>query len=232
MLRLLLPILIAALIGWLSWRNSMRRLKGGLERSSEPIDDPALEAVIRRLGRQVEIGHLQARLFPMDGVNGLASPEGKIYITSGLFSRYKNGEFTAPEVGSVIAHELGHIARGHAQRRMIDWTGQQAARVALGMVLSRFIPFIGFHIASFLSGLFMSRLSRRDEFEADEYASALMQSAGYGVAPQISMFEKLSRHQPDQADTPWLASHPATKDRIEAIRARASAWDERSKLPD
>lgn len=225
MAKLLLPVLLAALWGWVMWRFAMSRMKAELDSKSCPIDDPALEAVVRRLGRQVGIDHLQANLYAMEAVNGLAAPDGRIFITSGLFDRYKKGHFTAAEIGSVIAHELGHVARGHSKRRMIDWTGQNAARMALGMILSRFIPVIGYYIANFLATLLMTSLSRRDEFEADEYASALMVKAGLGTAPQISMFEKLSRLTPGAgAGVAWLQSHPATADRIAAIKARAAGW--------
>lgn len=224
MARILLPVILAALWGWLMWRASLSRMKAELERNSALIDDPELEATIRRLGRQVGVDHLQAYVYQMDAVNGLAAPDGRIFITSGLFNRYKQGEFTAREIGSVIAHEMGHVARGHAKRRMIDWTGQNAARMALGLIISRFIPIVGYYIANFLAAMMMSRLSRRDEFEADEYASALMMKAGFGTAPQISMFEKLSKHAPGQRGVAWLASHPETEERIAAIRARAAGW--------
>lgn len=224
MIRILLPVLVAALWGWLMWRMALTKMKRDLDGNSTLIDDPELEAVIRRLGRQVGLDHLQAHLYRMETVNGLAAPDGRIFITSGLFDRYRRGQFTARELGSVVAHELGHVARGHARRRMIDWTGQNAARMALGMVLSRFIPFVGHHVAHFLTTALTTRLSRRDEFQADEYASALMMKAGFGTGPQISMFEKLARLSPGPSGVAWLASHPATKDRIEAIRARATGW--------
>lgn len=224
MTKLLLPILIAAAWGFAMWRFSLWRMRKDLDESARDIDDPELEAVIRRLGRQVGIDHLRAQLYPMDAVNGLAAPDGRVFITTGLFNRYRRGEFTAQELGSVIAHELGHVARGHSRRRMIDWTGQNAARMALGMILNRFIPVIGWYIANFLANLFLAKLSRRDEFEADEYESALMSKAGYGAGPQISMFEKLARLAPGGRGVVWLMSHPPTGDRIAAIRDRDAAW--------
>lgn len=227
MIKLLLPILLA--VGWAyaMYRMSIGRLSADLDQNSHPIDDPELEAMVRRMGRQVEIDHLQAHMYRMDAINGLAAPDGRIFITTGLFERYKRGEVTAGEVASVIAHELGHVARGHHKRRMIDWTGQNAARMALGMVLSRVIPFIGFYIANILSSLLMSKLSRRDEFEADEYASALMVSAGLGVGPQISLFQKLAKLSPSGKGVAWLMSHPATEDRIAAIEERSQKWAEK-----
>lgn len=225
MIKILLPVIVAAGWGFLMWRVSLNRMKAELDANSTLIDEPELEAVIRRLGRQVGIEHLQAHLYKMDAVNGLAAPDGRIFITTGLFDRYRRGEFTSQELGSVIAHELGHVARGHSQRRMIDWTGQNAARMALGMILSRFIPVVGYYIANFLSTMLMTRLSRRDEFEADEYASALMIKAGYGTTPQVSMFEKLSQLSPGGRGVAWLQSHPQTTDRVEAIKARDAAWN-------
>lgn len=224
MLKLLLPVLVAA--GWAygMYLISMRTLRRDLDRHAAPLDDPALEAIVRRLGRQVGIEHLRANMYPMDAINGLAAPDGRIFITTGLFERYQRGEITAEEVGSVIAHELGHVARGHSRRRMIEWTGQNAMRMALGMILSRFIPIIGFYIANFLSRIMMARLSRRDEFQADEYASALMTKAGYGVSAQISLFRKLARLSPGGRGVAWTASHPPPEERIAAIEANATRW--------
>ena len=226
MIKLLLPLLLAAGWAYAMYRISMTRLSADLEKNSRPIDDPELEALVRRMGRQVEIEHLQAHLYKMDAINGLAAPDGRIFITTGLFERYKRGEVTSGEVASVIAHELGHVARGHHKRRMIDWTGQNAARMALGMLLSRIIPVIGFYIANILSSLLMAKLSRRDEFEADEYASALMVASGVGVQPQISLFQKLARLSPSGQGVAWLMSHPPTEDRIAAIEARSKKWSE------
>jgi len=216
-------------MGWAygMYRISMVKLSADLDRNSHPIDDPELEALVRRMGRQVEIEHLQAHMYRMDAINGLAAPDGRIFITTGLFERYKRGEVSAGEVASVIAHELGHVARGHHKRRMIDWTGQNAARMALGMVLSRIIPVIGFHIANVLSRLLMAKLSRRDEFEADEYASALMVAAGLGVEPQITLFQKLAELSPSGKGVAWLMSHPPTDDRIAAIEIRSQKWAEK-----
>lgn len=227
MIKLLLPILLAMGWAYAMYRMSIGRLSADLDQNSRPIDDPELEAIVRRMGRQVEIEHLQAHMYQMDAINGLAAPDGRIFITTGLFDRYKRGEVSAGEVASVIAHELGHVARGHHKRRMIDWTGQNAARMALGMVLSRVIPFIGFYIANILSSLLMSKLSRRDEFEADEYASALMVSSGLGVEPQISLFQKLGKLSPSGKGVAWLMSHPSSEDRIAAIHERTQKWSEK-----
>ena len=133
---------------------------------------------------------------------------------------------TAEELASVIAHELGHVALGHMRRRMIDFTGQNAVFVLLSAVLNRMLPFVGIWIARLISTALMSSLSRRDEFEADAYASALLIKSGIGTAPQKSLFRKLGALTGGEAEgiAAWLLSHPKTEERIAAIEANEARW--------
>jgi putative metalloprotease len=63
---------------------------------------------------------------------------------------------------------LGHVALGHAKRRMIDFSGQNALRTALTIIISRFIPFVGVYIAAYVTSILAAGLSRADEYAADE----------------------------------------------------------------
>jgi putative metalloprotease len=72
-------------------------------------------------------------------------------------------------------------------------------------------------------------LSRGDEYEADAYAAALLTKAGIGVAPQVSLLEKLESIAGIGGRPPvWLASHPGTADRIAAIRRLEAGWQDRA----
>jgi putative metalloprotease len=225
MVKLLLILGGIALLGWAQLRFSLWRLGKDLDARSRPLEDPALEPVIRKLGETLDLPELKVRLYDMPAVNGLAAPDGRILITTGLYDKFRMGLIRAEEVASVVAHELGHLALGHHRRRLVDWTGQNVAKMALGMILSRFVPFVGFHIANLLGALVMSRLSRRDEFEADRYATALMLRAGYGPEPQVAMFRKLARMVPGPKGAAWLASHPPVEERVAAVEANARAWE-------
>ena len=112
----------------------------------------------------VDIHGIKVHIYEIDTVNGLAAPYGRIFITRGFYNKYKENEVTAEEMASVIAHELGHVALGHSRRRMIDFSGQNALRTALAMVLSRFMPGIGPLIANAAMSMLMARLSRLDEY--------------------------------------------------------------------
>jgi putative metalloprotease len=73
-------------------------------------------------------------------------------------------------------------------------------------------------------------MSRRDEFEADAYASALLVKAGIGVEPQKSLFRKLGALTANRGEgvPAWLLSHPKTADRIAAIEAAEARWRQTS----
>lgn len=207
-------------------RFSVWRTKRMLEANSQPLTDPAITRLADRMAAAMDLPKIELNVFEIEAVNGLASPDGRIYLTRGFLNRKARGEVTAEELASVVAHELGHVALGHMRRRMIDFTGQNAVFVMLSALLNRFLPFIGIWIANLISTALMARLSRRDEFEADAYASALLIKAGIGTGPQKSLFRKLNALTQNRAEgiPAWLLSHPKTGERIAAIEANEARW--------
>jgi len=224
----LLPTLLPLIYGYIIYRFSVRNTLKELDAKSTELADPAFQPVLERLAVALGIPRVRVHLYEIEPVNGLAAPDGRIFITRGFYEKFRSNEVSAEELASVIAHELGHVALGHSRRRMIDFSGQNAMRMALGAVLSRFIPVIGFWLANFATSLLAARLSRSDEYEADEYAAALMTKAGFGVTPQIELFHKLETLTGAVAGRPpaWLLSHPKTEERIAAIRALESRWQD------
>lgn len=220
------PILLAILYGLAMYRFSAWRLRGELDQKSTELADPMLKTLCDRMAAALDLQRIRVHIYEIDPVNGLAAPDGRIFITRGFYNKFRAGEVTADEMASVIAHELGHVALGHSRRRMIDFSGQNALRTALAMVLSRFLPGIGVMIANGLTTLLAARLSRSDEYEADAYAAALLTKAGIGTAPQISLFEKLEALTKSNSGAvpAWLMSHPKTDKRIAALRALENKW--------
>lgn len=199
------PILLALAYAFLVYRFSVWRTARELDTRSHDLRDPDLTAVATRLARALDLPQIRVQVYEVEPVNGLAAPDGRIFLTEGFLRKYRAGDVTAAEMASVIAHELGHVALGHTRRRMIDFTGANAVFVMLTALLAR--------------------LSRRDEFEADAYASALLIKAGIGTGPQKTLFAKLGRLTGQHSEAPaWLLSHPATADRIAAIEANEARW--------
>ncbi|MBL3563742.1 M48 family metalloprotease [Rhodovulum sulfidophilum] len=222
----LTPILLATLYAIAMYRFSAWRTGRELDAQSSELADARLKALTDRMAKALDLQRIRVNIYEIEPVNGLAAPDGRIFITRGFHDRYHAGEVSAEELASVIAHELGHVALGHSRRRMIDFSGQNAMRTALAMVLSRFLPGIGVYIANALASLLAARLSRQDEYEADAYAAALLTKAGIGTAPQKTLFAKLDRVTQSRggAMPAWLMSHPKTADRIAAIEALEARW--------
>jgi putative metalloprotease len=223
----LTPILLAILYGVVAWHFSSWRLKKELDEKSTELADPRISALTKRMAQALDLPRIRVHVYEIEPVNGMAVPDGRIFLTRGFLNKYNAGEVTAEELASVIAHELGHVALDHTRRRLIDFSGQNAMRTALGMVLSRILPGVGGWIAGLLTSLLAARLSRSDEYEADAYAAALLTKSGIGVAPQIRLFEKLgaltaSSHGRAPA---WLLSHPKPEERIAAIRQLSDGWN-------
>ena len=216
---ILIPIVLAGLYGIVMFQFSAWSLKRQLSSQSNPMIDKNLEKIMAKFANVLEVEKIRINIFETEPINGLAAPDGRIFITRGFYKKYQNGDITVEEISSVVAHELGHVALGHIRRRMIDFSGQNAVRAALGALLSRLIPGLGGFIAGFIGNLMMAKLSRRDEYEADEYASALMIKSGLGIEPQISMFKKLDKISNLQGSVPaWLMRHPPTQERINSIK--------------
>lgn len=224
MLLRLLPVLLMLAYGLVLWHFSARSLARALDAKSRRLNDSRLAPVLDRLAAALGVATVPVHVYEIEAVNGLAAPDGRVFLTEGFLRLYRDGRVSAEEIGAVIAHELGHVARGHARRRMIDFTGQNALRAVLAGVLGRMIPFAGVWIANTLTTALAAKLSRRDEFEADEFATALLIKAGYGAGPQIALFEKLEALTGATAMPAWLATHPAAPERIAAIRRHLARW--------
>ena len=220
------PILLAVLYGLVMYRVSAWRTSRMLDEQSTELVDPILKVLTDRMAAALEVDKVRVHIYEIEPINGLAIPDGRIFITRGFYNKFRAGEVTGDEMASVIAHELGHVALGHTKRRMIDFSGQNALRTALAMILSRYIPVVGAMIANALAGMLAARMSRNDEYEADAYASALLTKAGIGTDAQKSLFTKLEALTQSNAGAmpAWFLSHPKPAERIAAIEKNEEKW--------
>lgn len=223
-----LPLLLMLAYGYAMYRFSAWRTLKTLDAQSRPLDEPGLAEMTGKMAKALDLPQVKVNVYEIPGVNGLAAPDGRIFLTRGFVEKYRQGVVSAEELASVIAHELGHVALGHSKRRMIDFTGANALGMLLMATLGRFVPGIGPVLVRAVTGALTAHLSRSDEHEADAYASALLVKAGIGTRPQKTMFRKLgaltgSAGLPGGAPA-WLASHPPVEDRIRRIEEREARW--------
>ncbi|MDG2473993.1 MAG: M48 family metalloprotease [Paracoccaceae bacterium] len=225
MIKIFLISLASIIIGALINPKVGKKNNQKLISESTILSEPLLKSLTNRIAKSLNLAEIPVRVHEVKSFNGLATSEGQIFLTRGALDDFYNGKVTAEELSSIIAHELGHVALGHAKRRMVDFSMQNALRIILSLALSRLIPAIGTYIANFITSILKAKLSRNDEYEADAYAAALLVKSGIGAEAQISLLKKLETLGADRGSIPqWLMSHPKTADRIFAIEQLIEKW--------
>jgi STE24 endopeptidase len=204
-----------------------------------PLEDSSLRARIEAL--LARCGFASSGLYVMDGSK--RSSHGNAFFSG--FGKTKRIVFfdtllerlTPAEIEAVLAHELGHFARGHIPRMLavrfalalvmlavLGWLyGEPAFHLALGMDA----PHIGALLAGFTLVVpvftfpfqpLASLMARRQEFEADAFAARHASAADL-----VSALAKLYRDNaatltPDPLHSLVYDSHPPAALRIDHLR--------------
>ncbi|PJK29549.1 M48 family metallopeptidase [Minwuia thermotolerans] len=169
-------------------------------------------------GARIERG-ADVRVVPVDMVNAVAFPGGRVLIFDGLIQQAESAE----EVAGVVAHELGHVEYRHGMERMVRDS-------AISAVLSVFAPGAAGDIGSEFGGALLTQSYGRDaEREADAFAVETLNRIGVTTGGMASFFERMAqKHDAGQGGSlmQYLASHPAPTERAGTIAARGTG-DER-----
>ena len=225
MITKIIPIVVLVSVFYIGSIYSSKSLSKRLEKKSKIFHDPVIDNYLKAFQSILDLGNLQVFVLNEKQINGLVTPNGNIYITQGFINQYKLGKVSGVELTSVIAHELGHLALGHTKKRLITFSAISAISMVISTILSRLLPYIGAIIGRYLSQILISGLSRKDEFEADSYAAALLIKSGIGTAPQISLLKKLEQLTGIvSSNVTWTLSHPSPEQRIKAIQNLEASW--------
>ncbi|HEV2549191.1 MAG TPA: M48 family metallopeptidase [Stellaceae bacterium] len=184
-------------------------------RCADPAGEAALAKLTRRLTDGVESPYpIQVSVRDNRLVNAFALPGGRIVLLRGLVADAQSPD----EVAGVLAHELTHVLKRHPMRALIANSG-----LALLFELT-----IGNGTGASL-GLVLATLSytRAMEAEADAGALDLLRRAGISSAGFAAFFERLETREEGNgklisfgfALPSYLRTHPATQQRLAAIRA-------------
>ena len=204
-----------------------------------PLTDPALAARVEELLRRT--GFRSRGLYVMDGSK--RSSHGNAFFTG--FGAAKRivlfdtlvSRLQPAEVEAVLAHELGHyklhhIAKGIALSAALSLAGFWI----LGQVFDQPWFFSGLGVATpsmaaalalfllvipeftFFLDPFMSRYSRKREYEADSYAVRYAQSADLEQALVKLYKDNASTLTPDPVHSAFYDSHPPAAARIARLK--------------
>jgi len=193
-------------------------------------DDPQIGLYVAQVAQKLAHASgrpVSYRLTVLDSpvVNALALPGGYVYVTRGLLALAGD----EAELASVLGHEIGHVDARHSAQRQTAAMGASVLGAVLGAV-------VGSQAVNQVVGAggrgILASYSRDQEFEADALGVRALARAGYDPYAAASFLEKMGaeenlraqiaggRGDADKSD--WLASHPATPDRVAAAEARAA----------
>ncbi|BAZ37405.1 hypothetical protein NIES4101_33260 [Calothrix sp. NIES-4101] len=140
-----------------------------------------------------------------DSVNAFATLGGFVYVHTGLLKTAEN----EAELASVMAHEIGHIGGKHLLKQMRQRAVASGVASAAGLDRNQAVG-IGVELA-------LNRpRSREDEFDADRRGLKALSRAGYAQSGMVSFMQKLL--QSKRSVPTFLSTHPATGDRITALK--------------
>ena len=192
----------------------------------------ALQAYVDRVGHKLTTDaklHGSYRFYVLDQplANAHALPSGYVFVTRGLLALLDD----EAELAAAFAHELGHLAQGHAtqrerQRQSAINTAVEAARVTGSIAVGRSVAHDQL--------LALRAYSREQELEADRAGVGYIVQAGYRGDAMSSLIDKLQRQSRLDAlffnQTPETASrrsalstHPAPDERLVALRGVVAA---------
>jgi predicted Zn-dependent protease len=153
---------------------------------------------------------LRVMVVRSEDANAVTLPGGIIYVFHGLIDKAES----ADEVAGVIAHELGHVAHRDGTRTVLQ---HGAMSLLFGLLLGDFVGGGAVIIAA--RAILQTSYSRGVEASADDYAVDLMKALGADPRALGTILTRIagSSHGPLKL----LLDHPETKERVDAINARA-----------
>jgi predicted Zn-dependent protease len=182
-----------------------------------------IEKIVDRLVASSERPDLkyQVTVLNSPAINAFALPNGQLYITRGLIALASD----KAELASVLAHEMGHVIARHAAIR--EEQAKQAAMLN-NVVNDVFSDPQSGALALAKSKLTMAAFSRAQEFDADTIGVRMSARAGFDPFGASRILTGMQRNaeiktagNSDPRALDFLASHPATPERVQNALANA-----------
>lgn len=206
-----------------------------------PLEHPELRQRVENL--LARNGFASKGIFVMDG--STRSTHGNAYFTGiGAHKRIVFfdtliNELSPEEIEAVLAHELGHFKCNHIRKRIITLGAIFLAGLALlgwlidkpwfyqGLGLEYASPYLGLLLFALVAPVFtfflqplFSHISRRHEFEADDFAAAQAQT-GNLIQALVKLYrENANTLTPDPWYSAFHDSHPPAPIRIAHLNTR------------
>lgn len=164
--------------------------------------------LLAKMNKPIPLNQVKMAVVADPNINAANAGGGQFMVTTGLLERA-----TDQQLLGVLAHEVAHEDLGHVAKTQALATGVEFAMVLLDQL------YPGASALSPVAGqLVVNAYTRREESEADAHAVEIMKRAGYdGKAIMAGALTWIARTEGESGGG-FFATHPATRDRINAIR--------------
>lgn len=188
---------------------------GGAPRPSATKLDPAQAERLQRVmvpllkGMNKPLQPSQVKVGIMDDptINAANAGGGQFLVTTGLLQKASDDQLRG-----VLAHELAHDDLNHVAKAQTLGAGLNIGAI----ILDQIIP--GSGAITPIAGQLLARgYSRKEEYEADRHGTEILVRAGYSKQIMIDTLSWLMQTTGGSKGG-FLATHPGTADRIEALR--------------
>ena len=181
----------------------------------DPRTRQALDEVGRRLAACVAN---RQRSFHFDAFaagepNAFALPGGFIFVSRSILELC---QWDQSEMAFILAHEMGHVIRGHAIERIVTNTAVSVASRAAPVrgALGGWLKTVGVQYLQ-------TAYSRDQELEADRLGVRLLRAAGFepeGAIQLLGRLAELKRSAEPASLGEYFSTHPTAEIRIQSLR--------------
>ncbi len=183
--------------------------------------------------RPAPIGGWHFLVVESDTINAFAAPGGWVFVTTAAVEAAK----TEDELAAVIAHEIAHVARGHALGSIKKGRWAGVAKTALDTSVELDEQALGDLTKVFegamddmIDGILVKGYSKDTEYEADKVGLAIMAHAGYDPQAFVRYLKTLDAKQ-HTGSGGFSATHPKASERIQKVEGQAKTLGTR-KIPE
>ncbi|NBX18090.1 MAG: hypothetical protein EBR09_12075, partial [Proteobacteria bacterium] len=162
---------------------------------NKPLPDNGIQDYMNRLGQYLALHSTRAETYAgyrfvvtqSKTPSALSAPGGFVAVSSALLNLANNED----ELAAILAHEIAHVELRHAERNI-----KAKNRIVLGkQIVNAFAVAIPSapHLAYFTDAVSIGlegKFNQNQEYEADESALRILQSAGYSP---VSLYKVISR---------------------------------------
>ena len=193
-----------------------KKLAAEVEGRVALVSEPGLNEYLNRLLQTIVLNSHLRGCFTLKVVNDVEAnaysfPGGFLYVTTAMILSAEN----EAQLIATLAHETGHVAARHLTKIV--------ARKRIWMICSVAGGPVGYALGQRLAPLFVLKLSRNAEFEADGLALKYLAASGYDPTELAGLLQHAFQQEgkPESFLARLFDTHPPTDIRVRRLSRAA-----------